>query len=63
MAQPAILGEGTTQRVHDARWRLLVKIVGAAYNNASSPNPDNIPTTKDTRHTLLEKWNRIKAGV
>lgn len=63
MAQPTILGEGTEPRVHDTRWRLLVKIVGAAYNNATNPNPANIPRTKDTRWALLEKWNRIKAGV
>lgn len=63
MAQPTFLGEGTAPRVHDTRWRILVKIVSAAYNNATSPSAADIPTAKDTRHTLLEKWNRIKAGL
>ncbi len=62
MAQPTILGEGTEPRVKDARWRLLVKIVGAAYNNATNPNPANIPTAKDTRWVLLRKWNKILTG-
>lgn len=62
MSQPVILGEGTTPGVHDARWRILVKIVGAAYNNATAPNPSDAPTTKDTRWSLLEKWNRILTG-
>ena len=62
MSQPTILGEGTTPRVTDSRWRILVKIVGAAYNNASSPDPSDAPRFTDTRHKLIEKWNRIKAG-
>lgn len=63
MAQPTFFGEGTTPRVSDTRWRILVKIVAAAYNNASSPNPADAPTPTDTRWQLIEKWNRIKAGV
>jgi hypothetical protein len=62
MAQPTFLGEGTSPRVHDTRWRILVKIVSAAYNNASSPSASDIPTVRDTRWKLIEKWNRIKAG-
>lgn len=63
MAQPTIFGEGTTPGVHDTRWRILVKIVAAAYNAATSPNPADAPTTKDTHWKLIEKWNRIKTGV
>lgn len=60
MAQPIILGEGTTPGVHDTRWRILVKIVAAAYNTATNPDPADAPTAKDTRWKLIEKWNRIE---
>jgi hypothetical protein len=62
MAQPSILGEGTTQRVQDTRWRLLVKIVGAAFDNATSPDSTLAPAARDTRWSLLEKWDRIRSG-
>lgn len=63
MAEPTFFGEGSANRVGDTRWRILVKIVGKAYDNASSPNPDNKPLPNDTRWQLIEKWNRILAGV
>ena len=62
MAQPAILGEGTTPYPGDTRWVELVKIVGAAYNNATSPDPANAPKSHDTRWELLRKLNSILAG-
>lgn len=62
MAQPAILPEGATPRVQDTRWRVLVKLVGAAFDAATSPSAGDAPVTNDTRHKLLEKWNRLLAG-
>lgn len=63
MAEPTIFPEGSTPTRIDTVWRLLEKIVGAAYNNATSPNPSNKPQRNDTRWQLEEKWARIQAGI
>jgi hypothetical protein len=63
MAEPSYFGEGTTPLPQDTRWRLMQKIVGAAYNSASSPITANKPSVKDTRHFLLRKLNGTLAGL
>lgn len=63
MAEPSFLGEGTTQRVKDTRWRLLVKIVGVTYNMVPNPDPNDAPKRTDTRRALIEKWNRLLFGL
>lgn len=58
---PDYFSEVNDPKVHDTRWRLLEKIVGALY--AVTPLAGCEPRVTDTRKDLLRKWNALRAGV
>ncbi len=58
-----MFGEGSEPRVHDTRWRILAKIVGAAWTAVPNSDPADLPTPHDTRWMLIRKWNKILTGM
>lgn len=57
---PSYFSDGDTGRRQDSKWRILEKIVSAAY--ATGPQTGTYPTRRDTRRMLYRKWNAIRAG-
>lgn len=62
MAEPAFLGDGTTQRRSDPKWVVYAKWLGVLQNQAGALAANN-PRRFDGRRVLQEKINCALNGV
>lgn len=47
----------TDANISDGKWLVIFKILGT-YQNLPGADPANNPKWNDTKHDLLEKWER-----
>lgn len=52
MASPTFLGEGSTPRVTDTRWRIFQKILGATIDGGGAPSGSGFLVVYDNQAAL-----------